>query len=99
MKRKLPDTLPAPDRHPDIPTRAKWLAGEGAGSWFSISSYSSEDEFEISRLSPNGTVECHGIFRANEELKLNLPFAIDFPSNCMKVTVVQNHHRIGLQRK
>lgn len=99
MRLKLPDVLIVPKRHPNVPLTANWLAGEGAGSWFDIHATLIDNEFEVTRISPKGIIECTGTFLSSEKLKVTLPYSFDFPSHCAKVTVLQNHHKIILHRK
>ena len=60
-KSKLKGTLSEPERAAEIPQTSQWLAGEGAGSWFNILPAVNE-AFEITRFSPEGTVECKNFF-------------------------------------
>ncbi len=98
-KNKLKGTLPEPERTAGIPPTAQWLAGEGAGSWFSIFPASNET-FEITRFSPEGKVECNGIFATsgNQSFDIEKPFRFDHLSHCRKVTIRQENNRIELKR-
>ena len=95
MKKK-PDVLPEPVLPSGIPESAKWLAGEGAGSWFDISESSTPMEYRVVRYAPEGTIECQGIYLANHELHTNKEFKIDYPSHCDLVTAVQANLRVSL---
>ena len=47
--------------HPNnLPNDAKWLSGEGAGSWFVIEQMYLEGIYMVSRYSPKGDLECSG---------------------------------------
>lgn len=87
----LKETLPEPDRPAILPENARWLAGEGAGSWFSISPVG-DGKFEITRFSPEGKVECNGIFAVsgNQAFNPEKPYQIGYLSHCRKVVVIQN---------
>ena len=97
MKQKLPDTLLAPERPSNILSHAKWLAGEGAGSWFLIESNDNRD-FCIARYSPTGILECRANFIADQPFDIDLLYEFDFPSHCQKITIVQNAIRINLKK-
>ena len=98
-KSKLKGTLPQPLRAAGIPNDAQWLAGEGAGSWFSIV-VSPDNKFEVTRLSPEGKVECSGSFAVSENQSFDIekPYRVDYLSNCRKVVVVQDFRKITLYR-
>lgn len=82
---ELWSTLPAPQKHEKIPEEAQWLSGEGAGSWFSINKKG--NIVEISRYSPEGKMECSGMFNIRGhfvpgDLK---NYQITHPSNCREI--------------
>ncbi len=64
---ELNSTLPSPHWHPDIPEKAQWLSGEGAGSWF-VFEFPGE-LLELTRYSPDGIIECNGTY---EEVNGNI---------------------------
>lgn len=85
---KLP--LPAPARVEHLPLHAQWLAGEGAGSWFSIVA-AHDARVEITRFSPEGKVECTGLFACNNPtFNLNQPYEFTHLSHCKTVNILQN---------
>lgn len=96
-KSKLKVTLSEPERASGIPQNAQWLAGEGAGSWFSIIP-AEDDKLEITRFSPLGGTECRGIFKTtqNQPIYLDKPYRINYLSHCRKVVIVQNKKKIVL---
>ena len=98
-KKNLKGTLPHPLRAAGIPDDAKWLAGEGAGSWFSIVTLS-PDKFEVTRYSTEGKVECRGIFAipAAQSFNPEKPYRIDYLSHCRKVIIRQKKLLIQLVR-
>lgn len=85
--------LPAPPLPERLPAHAKWLAGEGAGSWFVIAPLPQASEFfSVERTDPTGHVECRGIFlcdATSTAFDVSLPFSITYPSHCAMVKVVQ----------
>jgi hypothetical protein len=92
-------TLPAPEKHANIPESAQWLGGEGAGSWFVF-------EFEgtllkVTRYSPLGVIECTGLYEnpdAMEFLKNTHSFSIAYPSHCRTVSLRIEDIEIRFQR-
>lgn len=90
---KLPPILPAPPRPMSLDSSAKWLAGEGAGSWFVIEE-TVNSAFEISRFSPDGNLECGGVFTTSQPVNLQEEFIISYPSHCAVVTIEQMGTRI-----
>lgn len=89
-------TLSEPKRHINIPENAKWLSGEGAGSWFLIKAY--QDSFKITRFSPEGDIECQSIFKTNGTFDLNEEFEMTYLSHCKEVNVIQNNQKITFYR-
>jgi hypothetical protein len=72
-----------------ITSPKKWLYGLGASAWFAFRQIG--QQLHIRRYSPEGKLECTGIFKAHHKrLELADPFAITYPSHCAKVTLVQN---------
>lgn len=97
-KRKLKNTLEQPLKNEKIPENAKWLSGEGSGSWFSINK--DLENFQISRFSPVGELECSGVFKFSgfNTFNINLPFQIDHLSHCQSVVVNQSGKSIIFKR-
>jgi hypothetical protein len=93
---KLPDILPVPEHKPDKLKNAKWLSGEGAGSWFFIKK---ENLFRVFRYSDTGNFECGGIFRADKPFDPDSDYILTYPSHCLKITVVQKGEIISLEIK
>lgn len=81
-------TLKEPEKHIDIPENAQWLSGEGAGSWFSIVLVN--NNFQITRYSPDGDVECRSIFETESSIfNIRLPFQFVHLSHCKEVNISQ----------
>lgn len=95
-KSVLPKTIPAPALLSLLPSHAKWLAGEGAGSWFVIDALDN-DQFEITRFSPNGIEECTGVFETIDEFDFSQAYEMTYPTHCAKVTIIQNEKNIVLK--
>lgn len=98
-KSALKNTLSKPTRVKGIPQNAQWLSGEGAGSWFSILP-TVDKKFEITRFSPEGKVECTGVFETNSRQAFypGQPFRINYLSHCGKVNVIQNNIKFEFKR-
>lgn len=98
-KSKLKGVLPEPVRPGNVPGNAQWLAGEGAGSWFSISQ-SKTGKYCVSHFSPDGKLECEGVFAIanNQRFKIDEPYRFDYLSHCRKVIISQNNALIELKR-
>jgi hypothetical protein len=90
-QKMLHSTLPQPERHPEIPENALWLSGEGAGSWFQISTF--ENQFQIKRYNKDGQKECEGVFKIKDDKTFNieLPYSFAHLSHCNQVKVIQNN--------
>lgn len=90
MKKLLKHTLQAPLKPFSIPEQSEWLAGEGAGSWFFIEAR--EENFLISRYSPEGKLECEGVFKSVTDKNFNLLQAFNFThlSHCRMVSIAQS---------
>ena len=96
----LPLVLEEPNRPSFLSVNAKWISGEGAGSWFDIFELDRKKKlFEISRYSQEGELECRGIYLLNKDsgqFNLSDTFQITYPSNCQKVTYLQSGFRYEL---
>jgi hypothetical protein len=92
-----PAALPEPVRSTDLPVNAQWLAGTGAGSWFSIQAGNSDTLFRIIRFSPEGKVECDRIFEISSgELNPEKELRFIYPSHCAICTILQYNKVITL---
>ena len=96
---ELESTLPPPVRHPAIPQHAQWLSGEGAGSWFALEI---EGSFlKSTRYSPDGTIECRGIYEGpvNELMDSNTIIDLEYLSHCKEINLRINGSRKKFSRK
>ncbi|MBS1650609.1 MAG: hypothetical protein JSU07_01240 [Bacteroidetes bacterium] len=86
--------LPNPERPGHLSVNSKWLSGEGCGSWFNIEKV--ESRFLISRYSPDGKLECSGIFQQviGETINLNSGYDFTYLSHCAEVNIVQNENNL-----
>jgi hypothetical protein len=64
-------TLPAPNLPKHIAADAQWISGEGAGSWFVLSTL--PKGLWVSRYSPDGELEHEGWFNHENYHGINLP--------------------------
>lgn len=93
----LPEVLEVPKSKPANLTGAKWLAGEGAGSWFLVEKHNDSNTlFLVRRFSEKGNFECGGYFKSSQALEVTADFLLTYPSHCQKVTVIQNSAVITL---
>lgn len=97
-KNLLKKTLPEPTRVSNLPHGAQWLSGVGVGSWFAIEK--AKEGYIISRISPNGIVECSGLFKIvnNVFFDINSPYQLDYLSHCQRVLVKQFEQVIVFER-
>lgn len=93
---KLPEILPMPSLPGNLPPTAKWLAGEGAGSWFVIE-MENDFQYKIDRFSPKGHIECTGLFRStSKKIDMKKNYEITYPSHCATVSILQEEVKITL---
>ena len=96
---KFPKILPKPMLPTNLPSTAKWLSGEGAGSWFVIEQ-ESDTKYKITRFSPEGLVECKGLFGTNIAIMdIGIDFEITYPSHCATVSILQGKEKIIFKRE
>ncbi len=83
---------------PEIPVslsgNVHWLSGEGCGSWFQIEAQGTG--FMINRFSPDGRLECKGIFKqtAGTPFNINEHFEFTYLSHCAEVNLLQYNNRL-----
>lgn len=80
--------LQEPTRSKGIPDNAKWLAGEGAGSWFHIHS-DTPDQYIVTRYSPTGQVEFQASYNGSSSFDPSAGYQVTYPSHYLKVNVSQ----------
>ena len=96
---KFPKILPRPALPAHLPSTAKWLSGEGAGSWFVIEQ-ANDTQYKITRFSPEGLVECKGLFKVNiAKVEIEKEFEITYPSHCATVSILQGKEKIIFKRE
>lgn len=98
-KQLLTATLPPPERHQNIPEKAQWLSGEGAGSWFVFDIENTL--LKVIRYSVYGVIECTGLYENKDAialLKNQNSYKITFPSNCKTVSLKVNDTEIKFHR-
>jgi hypothetical protein len=86
--------LSAPVKPNNLSASARWLSGEGAGSWFQIEGKDNKTQYLITRFSPDGLIECKGIFVSSQKLDLLSEYELSYPSHCKAVTVIQGEKEI-----
>lgn len=97
-KEQIKTTLLQPARNPGIPENAQWLSGEGAGSWFDLNFQG--DLLRVTRYSPNGEIECSGIYKNNTSENINSyeKMRVTYPSNCNIVTLANEDLKHTFER-
>ncbi|MGB3606853.1 DUF6695 family protein [Psychroserpens sp.] len=48
-------------------SHAQWLGGIAAGAWFELYALETKNDFRFRRISPDGRVDCDGIYRVTSE--------------------------------
>jgi len=86
----LNSTLPEPEKASTIPAKARWLSGEGCGSWFHIQPL--ENDYQISRYNAEGEIEFNEKFRLSKDNSIDFqkPFEFGYLSHYKKVSIIQN---------
>ena len=82
--------VPSPSKPAHLPNNIHWLSGEGCGSWFHIEL--EEECFLISRFSPEGKLECKGIFEqvSGTAIEINESLEFTYLSHCAEVNIIQS---------
>ena len=88
--------LPPEERPSHLPFSAKWLSGEGAGSWFVIERTGNPLQYKITRFSPGGMIECEGLFQSDKIVYLDKQYELTYPAHCSRVTIIQEGTKIHL---
>ena len=91
MDRRIGSILP-PEKHQHVPSEAKWLTGQGEGTWFTITKEANlaSNEYRVRRTSPQGNLDCDRIFVIEEEsFDFNSEWDITHVSHCAIVRVIQ----------
>ena len=79
----------SPKKLENIPEKAQWLGGIGAGSWFCILKQS--NFYQITRFSEKGTIECQGLFVVDDgSFSIEEDYVFTYLSHCSICTVIQN---------
>jgi hypothetical protein len=83
--------LEAPERHAAIPSSAKWLAGEGAGSWYDIKPIGSF--FYCRRFDEKGRIEFSSVYEIEDKefIHLHNGFSFGYPSHFQRITLIQKN--------
>jgi len=86
--------LAAPDYPNILPTRCKWLGGEGYGVWFLLTKHESlhNNEYRIRRFSDKGNLDCDRVYalKSKGAFFIDKEFEFAYISHCQKTTVAQN---------
>ena len=83
-------TLEAPPRTPKVPKSAIWLAGLGAGAWFSIKR-KYDNLYEVERRDMNGELEFKKEYYAErDDFDILKPYEVQYNTNARWAHVKQN---------
>ena len=99
-KETIHGTLPAPPRPEFLSPKCQWFSGEVAGSWFLLES--ENNDFSISRFSPEGQEECSGKFSLSPSAPYfdpENPYVFTHLSHCRMVNVIQGNKKFTFRRK
>lgn len=93
MTKNVNNVLEVPVLPPELDQNAQWLSGEGCGSWFVLEV--TGNNYLISRYSPQGKLECRGIFELLSEhsFDANLEYEFTYLSHCNEVNIIQRKIR------
>lgn len=96
---RVDNVLPPPIKNKHIPPYSKWLAGEGAGSWYAISSY--KNGILVIRYNPDGKIESQGLFTPVQQRSADLQreYDIAYLSHDNMIHLLQSGERHRYQRK
>ncbi|MDO9554260.1 DUF6695 family protein [Rhodonellum sp.] len=95
-KETIKGTLPAPPRPEILSPKCQWLSGEVAGSWFLLESGNGNNNFTISRFSPDGQEECCGkfsLFHSTQDFDPEKPYTFTHLCHCSMVNVIQGDEK------
>ena len=83
--------LKKPNKHKNVPKKAQWLSGIGAGSWFFI--IIEAEKYRIKRFSPEGILECNNIFNVipSHGFEIEKQFRFVYLSHCKICRIEQNN--------
>ncbi len=86
--------VPCPQKPNHLPTNIHWLSGEGCGSWFHIEQLN--NNYVITRYSPDGKLECKGLFEQVNGAKIEMTndFEFTYLSHCAEVNIIQNETKL-----
>lgn len=89
--------LKSPEKPIHLPAEIQWLSGEGCGSWFHIEK--DEKLFKISRFSPEGKLECKGIFEqiSGIPFDINSNYTFTYLSHCSLVNIIQKESNLNFK--
>ncbi|MDQ8750064.1 DUF6695 family protein [Elizabethkingia miricola] len=91
--------LPSPPKPVYLPSGIQWLSGEGCGSWFYIEAL--KDGFIISRYSPEGKLECSGLFRqvSGPTFKIDSSYSFTYMSHCAEINIRQDNQKLTFKSR
>ncbi|MEC5157663.1 DUF6695 family protein [Chryseobacterium sp. MP_3.2] len=93
----LKDVLLSPQNPPS--PQAKWFAGEGAGSWFTIE-FRKAQKYKVNKYAPDLELESSSIMILDNERIFHdeEDFQLVFPCNSKEINGIQNGNPLSLRR-
>ncbi len=89
-----------PERPSQIPVKAQWLNGRGAGAWFDIQYANGvvSNEFRVQRYTPDGKVGYDNVFKlSNGKLDLDQPYTFVYDCHATQTTIIQSDEKLILK--
>lgn len=86
-------TIHPPKLPTSIPSNAKWLLGQGAGTWFCVDKTTKQNQYQIKRFTPSGELDCDRIFEIEDNgliFDINKEYEFTHISHCSKCSILQN---------
>ena len=92
---KLVGTILPPVKHKNVPENAKWLSGQGEGTWFCITKEEglANGEYRVRRVSPQGNLDCDRVFVLEDDASIfdiAKEWNITHVSHCAEVRIIQD---------
>ncbi len=84
---------------PKLPRFAQKLSGTGSNAWFEIELLEfSKDLYRVSRFNDIHQLDYAGVFEAEVDFNILLPYQITYDSHCEYCHIIQNNKKIKLKR-
>ncbi|BDD06638.1 DUF6695 family protein [Aureibacter tunicatorum] len=92
-------TLSAPkNAEYEIGENWQWLGGFGSGGWFDVKPTQKDGFYLIAHYNALGECVFKSVFKTKQDLDVEEPFTVTYPSHFRKCTLIQDDEEIILQR-